>query len=81
MHLFLFTNSAQLELVSVCTQSMYDRNKLSLPYILGRMYLGAVRGDFSKYTVLSKIIWKMKTTSYKYTVLPPKNIVGIDDFS
>jgi hypothetical protein len=38
-------------------------------------------GDFSKYSVLSKIIWKMKTTSYKYTVLPPKNIVGIDDFS
>jgi hypothetical protein len=31
--------------------------------------------------VLSKIIWKMKRTSYKYTVLPPKNIVGIDDFS
>ena len=25
MHLFLFTNSAQRELVSVCTQSLHDR--------------------------------------------------------
>ena len=35
MHLFLFTNSAQRELVLICTQSIHDRNKLSLPYILG----------------------------------------------
>ena len=35
MHLFLFTNSAQRELVSICTQSIHNRNKLSLPYILG----------------------------------------------
>ena len=35
MHLFLFTNSAQRELVSIFTQSIHDRNKLSLqPYIL-----------------------------------------------
>ena len=34
MHLFLFTNSAQRELVSICTQSMRNCNKLSLPYIL-----------------------------------------------
>ena len=34
MHLFLFTNSAQRELVSICTQSIHDRNKISLPYIL-----------------------------------------------
>ena len=26
MHLFLFTNSAQRELVSMCTQSIHDRN-------------------------------------------------------
>ena len=26
MHLFLFTNSAQRELVSICTQSIHDRN-------------------------------------------------------
>ena len=26
MHLFLFTNSAQKDLVSMCTQSIYDRN-------------------------------------------------------
>ena len=37
MHLFLFTNSAQRELVSICTQSIHDRNKLSLPYILGTL--------------------------------------------
>ena len=35
MHLFLFTNFAQRELVSICTQSIHDRNKLRLPYILG----------------------------------------------
>jgi len=32
MHLFMFTNSAQRELVSMCTQSIHDRNKLSLHY-------------------------------------------------
>ena len=26
MHLFLFTNTAQRELVSICTQSIHDRN-------------------------------------------------------
>jgi len=35
MHLFLFTNSFQRELVSMCTQSIHDRNKLSLHYTLG----------------------------------------------
>ena len=35
MHLLLFTNSAQRELVSICTQSIHNRNWLSLPYILG----------------------------------------------
>ena len=34
MHLFLFTNSAQRELVSICTQSIHDRKKLSLHYTL-----------------------------------------------
>ena len=34
MHLFLFTNSNQRELVSICTQSIHDRNKLSLHYII-----------------------------------------------
>ena len=34
MHLLLFLNSAQRELVSICTQSIHDRNWLSLPYIL-----------------------------------------------
>ena len=41
-------------------------------------------GDFSKYPVLPKIIWKMKTTSCKYTwCSPPKKkyIVRIEDFS
>ena len=34
MHLFLFTNSAQRELVSVCRQSIRDSNYLSLNYNL-----------------------------------------------
>ena len=39
MHLFLFTNSAQRELVSICTQGIHERNKLSLHYTLGFMKL------------------------------------------
>ena len=35
MHLFLFTNSTQKELVSICTQCIRNCNKLSLHYILG----------------------------------------------
>ena len=35
MHLFLFTNSAQRELVSICTQSIGNCNSLSLHYNLG----------------------------------------------
>jgi len=35
MHLLLFTNSAQRELVSICTQSIHNRNKHSLHYTLG----------------------------------------------
>ena len=38
MHLFLFTNSSQRELVSIWTHSIHDRNKLSLPYILDCMH-------------------------------------------
>ena len=34
MHLLLFTNSTQRELVSMCTQSIHDRNYLSLRYTL-----------------------------------------------
>ena len=37
-HLLLFTNSAQWELVSICTQSIHNSNWLSLPYILVIMY-------------------------------------------
>ena len=33
-HLFLFTNFAQRELVSICTQSIWNCNQLSLHYIL-----------------------------------------------
>ena len=39
MHLFLFTNSAQRELVSICPQSIQGRNKLSLHYILAPVNL------------------------------------------
>ena len=39
MHLFLFTNSAQRELVSICTQSIRNCNKLSLHYSLAGLQL------------------------------------------
>ena len=35
MYLFLFTNSTQRELVSICTQSIRNPNYLSLHYYLG----------------------------------------------
>ena len=35
MHLFLFTNAAQRELVSICSQSIHNCNLLSLHYNLG----------------------------------------------
>ena len=43
MHLFLFTNSAQSELVSICTQSIRNCNLLSLHYNLAW-------GNVSSYT-------------------------------
>jgi len=50
MHLFLFTNSAQRELVSLCAQSIRNRNKLSLPYTLDLCYrsLDKDRADIAK---------------------------------
>ena len=39
MHLLLFTNSAQKDLVSICTQSVRNCNWLSLHYTLGLNYL------------------------------------------
>ena len=36
MRLFLFTLTSQRELVSICTQSIHNRNCLSLPYILAQ---------------------------------------------
>ena len=38
MHLLLFTNSDQRELVSIYTHSIHNRNWLSLHYILGQDY-------------------------------------------
>ncbi len=35
MHLFLFTKTAQRELVSICTQRISNRNSLFLLYYLG----------------------------------------------
>ena len=46
---FLFTNSAQRELVSICTQSIRNCNKLSLHYILEISYIVLV--SITLYTV------------------------------
>ena len=50
IHLFLFTNSAQRELVSICTQSIRDSNELSLHYNLGtkELYTGTTNPDIRK---------------------------------
>ena len=59
MHLFLFTNSSQRELVSICTQSIHDRNKLSLPYILDCMH---TRQNFLSARIIGYIfIYYVKT--------------------
>ena len=39
MHLILFTNTAQRELVSICTQRIRNSNQLSMPYYLGNYEL------------------------------------------
>ena len=41
MHLFLFTNSAQRQLVSICMQSISNCNELSLHYNLGYNIFGS----------------------------------------
>ena len=51
MHLLLFTNSAQRELVLICTQSIHDRNWLSLPYILDTNY------SYDSYSNVGKLIF------------------------
>ena len=66
MHLLLFTNSAQRELVSICTQSIHNRNWLSLHYTLGRRKLDdysilkAIHGLFQKIGIMfsSFVLWK-----------------------
>ena len=58
VHLLLFTNSAQRELVSICTQSIHNRNWLSLPYILGEhklsmfIYLWLRQGLINQFSIL-----------------------------
>ena len=52
MLLFLFTNSAQRELVSICTQSMRNCNYLSLHYNLGNKSSAIDNDDFFCYMKL-----------------------------
>ena len=67
MHLLLFTNSAQKELVSKCTQSIHNRNWLSLPYILGydNHELASATGSF--FEVLSCLRQWFCLTAIWYT--------------
>ena len=53
MHLLLFTNSAQRELVSKCTQSIHNRNWLSLPYILDTTNLSEIAMDIVRHKTLN----------------------------
>ena len=57
-HLFLLTNSAQRELASICTQSIRDRNKLSL-----HLYLAPDNQDFNWYDFI------MYITSYTFGLI------------
>ena len=47
MHLFLFTNTAQRELVSICTQRIRNSNSLSLSYYLDTRLWNAMRATDS----------------------------------
>ena len=56
-HLFLFTNSAQRELVSICTQSIRSCNYLSLHYILACGKWNMQLLDQCFYTCHEKALW------------------------
>ena len=56
MHLFLLTNFAQRELVSLCTQSIHNRNQLSMHYTL------AIRELFLEF----KIEYEIYNLDFKY---------------
>ena len=58
MHLFLFTNFAQRELVSICTHSIHDRNKLSLHYTLD---LHIILFILTKCKIISPSFYKKRT--------------------
>ena len=64
-HLLLFTKSAQRELVSICTQSIHNRNWLSLPYIL----------ETAKEMPITIMRILAYNTSYPKTVLGPVSTV------
>jgi len=67
MHLLLFTNSAQTELVSICTQSIHNRNWLSLHYILGMEYVFKVNIAFGKTIIATNEVRPIKVKNRKTT--------------
>ena len=72
MHLLLFTNSAQTELVSICTQSIHDHNKLSLPYTHGTIKF------LTKYYFLkSKLVFKYSLINSSCIFLYTNIIINI----
>ena len=80
MHLLLFTNSAQTELVSICTQSIHN---LSLHYILGMEYVFKVNIAFVKTIIATNEVRPIKVKNrkttfksfYVYLILLKKQIV------
>ena len=63
MHLFLFKNSAQRELVTMCTQSIHDRNQLSLHYNLGSLE------QISKFNIFKNSIQTLTNNKKTYFCL------------
>ena len=65
MHLLLFTNSAQRELVSIFTQSIHNRNWLSLHYTLGADQV--TKRNYRRLPALERFYRENKFTLYKST--------------
>jgi len=71
MHLFLFTNSAQRELVSMCTQSIHDRNKLSLHYTLWSLQAPwSVLHSYTQSKRLPRRLYKIHMVCFLISMIP-----------
>ena len=71
MHLFLFTNSVQRELVSICTQSIRNCNYLSLHHNLEREHFSSELAQFLNNFYVWRYIYNRKTNILRQSFCIP----------